>query len=65
MNRRARWLFGGAGTAALGVGIMIAVLPTVFPLLGAPQDASNAFMHTALEMAAIGATILAFAASWP
>ena len=62
MNRRARWVFVGAGAAALAVGTVVAVLPIVFPLLSAPQGASNAFMHTAVEMAAVGAAILAFAA---
>jgi membrane-associated phospholipid phosphatase len=61
VNRRVRWVFVGAGAVALGVGMLIAALPTVFPLLVAPQGSSNAFMHTALEAAAIGATILEFA----
>lgn len=49
-------------TAAVAIlaGAGLLVLPVVFPILGSPQGAMNAFIQTASELLAMGATLLAF-----
>jgi MFS family permease len=49
-----------AGTVVLGAGL--AVLPTVFPLLGAPADSRQSILQTAFPLVGVGISVLAIVA---
>lgn len=54
---RGALLIGAAAAVVLGVGI--ALTPTVFPLLGAPDGARRSILQTAFPLVGIGVTVLA------
>ncbi len=47
--------------AVLVLAVTVALLPAAFPVLRAPEGASDAFAHTAFDLVGIGLTILTFA----
>ncbi len=49
-----------AGAASILAGAGLLVLPVVFPLLGSPEGALNAFTQTSSELVAMGVTLLVF-----